>query len=289
MNRLSPPAGPTLGAEGEACAGCAAPLSADQRYCLNSGRRRAPMRLPFADIVRAGGAPAAGPPPPAVGGAARGERSPLVALGALIVLLLALGIGVLLGRGAKADPAPVARAPIVTVAAPAPAAAAAVAGAVTDDWPAGDEGFTISPQALPATTAAADVAKAKADAVAKGATGAGILVSDSHPSLAPAQFVVYSGSYPTRVRATAALKGLRSAFPDASVVHVANRAGAAAAKSPGRSKATTTPSTAGATRATPGYGKSTKKLPDKIVTPGKAPPVDDKAPGAGSDAATEIG
>ena len=36
---------PTLGAQGEPCAGCGAPLAGDQRYCLECGARRSQARV----------------------------------------------------------------------------------------------------------------------------------------------------------------------------------------------------------------------------------------------------
>jgi len=35
----------------EPCAGCGAPLGADQRYCLSCGIPRAGTRLPFLDVL----------------------------------------------------------------------------------------------------------------------------------------------------------------------------------------------------------------------------------------------
>ena len=281
MDPQTMPAATALGPAGEHCAQCATPLGADQRYCLNCGHRRAPMRLAFLDVVGAPGADGIRPAP----AAAHADRSPLVALGSLIALLLALGIGVLIGRGTDGDPLPVARAPVITVSAPAPAAAGAVAAAVVSDWPAGTKGYTVALQTLPATTPAADAAQAKQAAVAKGAPDVGVLKSDEYPSLEPGQILVYSGTYPARPAAVKAVRGLKADFPDAAVVRVSSAA--AAAEEPAAT--TTPPAASSGPRSTPGYGKSTNKVPEKVVTPGAAPPVDEKAPGGGSGEATEIG
>ncbi len=287
MDRRPAVINPTLGADGEPCAQCATPLEADQRYCLSCGRRRAPMRLEFFDVVGAAGGDDASNGRPATAGVVPRDGSPLVVLGSLIALLLALGIGVLIGHGAQDDPARAARTPIVTVAAPAPAGAPPAA--VISDWPAGTEGYTVALRTLPATASAAQAAQARQAATDQGAADVGLLKSDEYPSLEPGQILVYSGTHTTRAAAAKAGRDLKATFPDAAVVRVATTAGGAAKASP-KSTTTAEPSpSASGPRSTPGYGKSTDKLPDKIVTPGAAPPVDDKAPGGGSDEATEIG
>jgi hypothetical protein len=120
----------------EPCAGCGAPLGADQRYCLSCGIPRAGTRLPFLDVLHAeaasagiveqSSAPASLLRMPALtssggawggsGGAAAGgfgvrvrENAGLFAL--LGVLLLALLIGLLLGHWVSGASRPVAAAP----------------------------------------------------------------------------------------------------------------------------------------------------------------------------------
>ena len=222
--------------------------------------------------------PVAAPAPP--------ERSPLVALGLLVALLLALGIGVLIGRGAR-GPEPVARAPVVNVSA-APAAGAPTATApVVSDWPAAKEGWTIQLSALPATATAAQLAQAKQDAAAAGATAVGALRSDEFAALPAGQIVVYSGAFSSKASATKALKPLRASFPQATVVHVSTTAPAAPARD---AAAQESPVPKKSTDLTPGeYQKRSKKLPDEVQSEGTAPPADNKAPGGGSGEATEIG
>ena len=70
---------PTLGAQGEPCTSCGAPLAGDQRYCLECGARRTQARVPFRDILATGGAPPAGP---AVVAAGRGILDALPPAGA---------------------------------------------------------------------------------------------------------------------------------------------------------------------------------------------------------------
>lgn len=112
---------PAVGKQGEPCAACGAPLAADQRYCLNCGRRRADPRLDFRGLLASpppgesppaqpgsADAAAASPPPPPAGR----EHSPLIAVGGIAVLGLMLLVGVLIGRGD--DPQPItAPAPVV--------------------------------------------------------------------------------------------------------------------------------------------------------------------------------
>jgi hypothetical protein len=117
---------PTLGTQGEPCAGCGAPLAGDQRYCLECGARRAQARVAFRDILATRGAPPAPPPGlPAAPPDGPPTRSGLAFLGGLLCLLAALGVGVLIGNSGDdttaATPAP---AQVITVggAAAAPAA-----------------------------------------------------------------------------------------------------------------------------------------------------------------------
>ncbi len=129
---------PTLGAQGEPCASCGAPLAGDQRYCLECGARRAEARLPFRDILATG--PAAAPPgglPPATAVAVE-ERPPqrgsgVGFLAGLLCLLVALGVGVLIGNAGDNKTAAAPPPQVITVggAAAAPAAAAAATSTPT--------------------------------------------------------------------------------------------------------------------------------------------------------------
>jgi hypothetical protein len=129
---------PTLGAQGEPCASCGAPLAGDQRYCLECGARRAQARLPFREILATGGA--APPTPPAVAAASAHEgpppaRSGLAFLGGLLCLIAALGVGVLIGNSGDDKTAATAPPPqVITVggAAAAPAATTPAATTSTD-------------------------------------------------------------------------------------------------------------------------------------------------------------
>lgn len=128
---------PTLGAQGEPCAGCGAPLAGDQRYCLECGARRARARVAFRDILATGGPPPAAPrvvAAPVQDGPR--ERSGLAFLVGLLCLLAALGVGVLIGNAGDdttaATPPP---AQVITVGG-AGAAPAATTPAATTSTPA---------------------------------------------------------------------------------------------------------------------------------------------------------
>jgi hypothetical protein len=101
---------PTLGEAGEPCGGCGAALAADQRYCLNCGRRRSGPRVDYRTYLVPEENGAQGPPPPAPPAAApdavepepaRPERdyAPLAAVGGIALLGLMLLVGVLIGKG----------------------------------------------------------------------------------------------------------------------------------------------------------------------------------------------
>jgi len=296
---------PTLVHEtpGEQCASCGAALAADQRYCLQCGTRRAERRVPV-EAARAssrtseGGAgrsaPVAGPPAvQRLGGA----------WGVAALLLLALGVGVIIGN-LGGDDAPVASTPPeVTIAAAAvgPTASASPVATTTpaaDEWPDRD-GFTVQLGELPKAgtdQAAADAAKAAA--TAKGAAAPGVLDAGAH-GLTDGQLVLYSGVFSTRKQATAALDGLKAAYPDARVIEVKATPSASGARTDGAASgdgASSTPSKPATVSKSKlketekldpeAFQKQSKKLPKTTAIPGKAPPKDNAAPGGGSEAET---
>jgi hypothetical protein len=114
-----------LGREGEPCRECGVPLAADQRYCLNCGKRRGEARIDFQDHVPAGpagGANGGAPgqeqprtdaePGPAPAPGPQRDYTPLAAVGGIAVLGIMLLIGVLIGKGDSGGTAP-APAPVV--------------------------------------------------------------------------------------------------------------------------------------------------------------------------------
>jgi hypothetical protein len=295
---------PAFGPHGEPCANCGALLARDQRYCLECGTRRSGMDAMLS-----------APPPRAREVATERVLEPAAAvspwrldaglLAGVGCLLLALLVGVLIGRSGRDDGATRASAPQV-ISVPAAAAGTTASAAFTSDWPAGKRGFTVQLQTLPkASSDPAKVAAAKQAASAKGAPDVGALDSDAFGTLDPGAYVVFSGTFADRKAASAALAKLRSSFPDAKVVEVAEK-GATAAKP--SSKAAKERSAATGKAAKPSaaeqaagakaiqdiqnasgkdYSKKSAKLPDKLATPGEPPPVDKSKPaGGGSDTLT---
>jgi len=109
---------PALGGEGDACAECGAELAADQRYCLNCGRRRAGPRVPYQQHLSA-----ADEQPTGDGNSGRSEEAdlppreitPLMTATALAGLGVMLLIGVLIGRGDSPEQAAAPPPAVVTV------------------------------------------------------------------------------------------------------------------------------------------------------------------------------
>jgi hypothetical protein len=133
----------SLGQPGEPCEQCAAPLAADQRYCLNCGRRRGEPRVDYRQQMLAGdGEPQVAQPSRAAGDTeprsaeTKGERdyAPLAAVGGIAVLGLMLLVGVLIGKGNSSTAT--APAPIVRVA----GGGEAEAGTASGDAGAGSSG-----------------------------------------------------------------------------------------------------------------------------------------------------
>jgi hypothetical protein len=105
------PASAVAATPGEQCPSCGAQMVADQRYCLECGRRRGDPRLPFMDAVvfmEAVKRPrsAAPPPPPRERGPRMSANASLIA--GIATLVLAIGVGVLIGRSGGQGSAPVA-------------------------------------------------------------------------------------------------------------------------------------------------------------------------------------
>jgi hypothetical protein len=120
------------GGMAEQCRECGASLAADQRYCLNCGRRRGEPRLDFRRYgpgERATGTPQGAAPAPAPATAPPADErpqrdfAPLAAAGGIAVLGLMLLVGVLIGRGDGNASAP-APPPVVRVEGDGGAAAA---------------------------------------------------------------------------------------------------------------------------------------------------------------------
>jgi hypothetical protein len=294
------PAPPVLGAEGEPCPACGAPLAADQRYCLNCGRRRAGARVPYADLL-AGRAPedvltpvSAPPPPPPPPEPRRGIPVGIAA-GAAGVVVLILALGVLLGAATSDEEqprqvaAPVRQAPPVINVNAAPAGTEDTTEEFVSDWPEGEEGFTVQLETLDkASSDVAAVDQAKSDAEAAGATEVGALDSDEWVSLDAGQYVIYSGVFTgksAKADAQKALKGLKKDFPDAKVVEVSagDIPGAEGTKPEEKVQEVDEGELEELQNATgEEQQKKSAELPPTLGTGGEPPPEDDKQGGGGS-------
>jgi hypothetical protein len=228
---------PALGEAGEPCAGCGAPLAADQRYCLNCGQRRAGPRVDYRTyLAGSDGNPqtsprepqppaAAEPPAEPEAGPPRAERdfAPLAAVAGIALLGLTLLVGVLIGRGGDSPNA-------------APPSVITVGGSGGGET---------------ATSAGASQETAKT-ATAKPGTKKG------------------GGTNGTGAKAVAG--GLT---------------GEAARQAEGTVEASKDDLEALEQTSGEDYEDTVKKLPDKIATPGKPPPIDKtKAPGGGEGGTT---
>jgi hypothetical protein len=226
------------------CAGCGAPLAADQRYCLECGERS----LPPSSVLRGGppagdtapasaSPPGASPPAPSPADRAAERSSTLTVIAGVGVLLLAMGVGVLIGRsGASKQSAPpaqvisIAGAPSAAASAPTPAASEAT---FSSSWPSGTSGYTVQLQTLAQSgTAVSAVESAEAAARAKGAKAVGALKSEEFASLTAGSYVIYSGVHHTKSEAEKALAGLKKSFPAAKVIKVSNGASSSSAQPP---------------------------------------------------------
>jgi hypothetical protein len=292
-----------LGETGEMCAGCGAQLAEDQRYCLDCGARRADPRVAFQEVLARPAPGSETGPDGAAPSVPPRDWTPMIALGALGGLALVLVIGVLIGKTGFGDSSKQAAAPQVIRVGPSAGVAAAPGtalastagsgggGAVKSGWPSGKDGYTVELGVLPkASSDAAAVAKAKSDATSKGATGIGVLDSDSFKSLPGGNYVVYSGVFSSQSAAAAALKKLKGKFPSAQVVHVSATAPKASTSYVGKSSAKLSNQQLQNLNNLSGdaYAKQSRKLPTTTALPGKPPPVDHGAPGGGSGGGSTI-
>jgi hypothetical protein len=296
-----PPPTQSLGAHGEPCPACGAPLASDQRYCLGCGRRRAGTRVPYAALL-AGRAPdevltpAASPPPPPAPPPRRTVPAGLALAGAGGVALV-LAVGVLIGAAttAEEEPRQLAAAPVrqeppvINVTAAAPAAEATEEEFVSD-WP-GDDGWTVQLEALPKDdTEVSDVEQAKSDAEAQGAEEVGALDSDEWVSLEPGQYVVYSGVFTgegAKAKARAAAKKLKADFPEAKAVEVSagDVPGAEGTRPEEKVKKVDESALEDLEQATgEEQQKKSAELPETLGLEGEPPPTDDGEAGGGTDA-----
>lgn len=124
---------PTLGAEGDRCSACRAPLAIDQRYCLQCGQRRGARRVDFAELLPLdetkrpasgnGGASGAAPVQPVAAAPVAvanpsGPWTPLAIVASVATLGLMLLVGVMIGKDDEPSQvtaaAPVAAGPVAS-------------------------------------------------------------------------------------------------------------------------------------------------------------------------------
>ncbi len=247
-----------------ACAHCGVSVADDQRYCLECGARQLHARSQFLDRFTPAtvSASQARVPDERAARPTAGRSTSATALAGVGVLLLAMGVGVLIGRagagGTSAAPAQVISvsspgAGAASAGTPAGAGASSEAGAIPEDWPAGQSGYTVQLQTVSAAGAqASEVDAAKSAAQAKGATAVGVLLSSSFHSLPTGLYVIYSGDYSSEAQAKQALGPLKAKFPAAAAIHVSG-GGTSSAGSAG-SSSSTPPASGGSS--TGGAGKS---------------------------------
>jgi hypothetical protein len=289
-----------LGQAGDGCPACGAPLASDQRYCLECGHRRAASRVPYAQLlngrdadevlppVEVAAAPPPEPPrhsPQLLAGAAGGAAALLLGLGMLV--------GFLFGGGGD-EPLQVAqpvaqKPPIVNIT--NTGGGEAVAAEFSEDWPAGESGWTVQLETLPKDgSEVADVETAKSAAESGGAADVGALDSDGYSSLKPGNYVIYSGVFTgkgAKGKAQAALKKLKQDFPDAKVVEVASADAAfgVAGELPEEKVETVDDGALEDLENATGLEQQKKsaQLPDTLGTGGEAPEEDGGQPGGGSE------
>lgn len=110
---------PVLGAEGDICSACQAPLAIDQRYCLQCGHRRGASRVDFAELLPLGTGEGAVTTTTTTdsGGigrspTAQGAWTPFAMVASIAVLALMLLVGVMIGKDDGPQQQVVAAAPV---------------------------------------------------------------------------------------------------------------------------------------------------------------------------------
>ena len=230
-------------AEFETCEQCAAPVEADQRYCVVCGTHRRHVYDPAARFLADATSRSRSASRIARGPVAPKRRSPGLGLALVLAAIpLAVAAGVLIGgRGNDANSKLLAalRAQKPTVvnleggrtagAATTTAGAAGTGGAtatpvarLTSSFGL-QQGYAVELETLPGSGTTQATVAAEGHARARGATAVG-LISQADFQITPAppagDYVIYSGQYRSSAEATAALAKLQHAFPAAKVIAV---------------------------------------------------------------------
>lgn len=216
----------------EKCHECGAPMSLQQRYCVECASRRpgannpASMYFAAATRWRRRGGVKTGPEVKRVGKAA--------AVAALALIPAALAVGVFIGRGNSGSGVD----EEALLAALGPGAGVAQTGTTGTDGATTEtvadkvlqsdftlkDGYTVKLELLPvSSTTEESVAASKSSAEGKGASDVG-LINPSDFLLKPDQgtenYILYSGEFKSKGEADKALKTLQKDFPKAEVLSV---------------------------------------------------------------------
>ncbi len=136
----------------------------------------------------------------------------------VVIALIAVG-GVLIALDlVESDAAREATKPAIVVEQPKPARG----GQPTDvaAWPTGTSAYTVALAEAPDETSA----RARAAAAVSGGVAAGVLQSDSYPTLDPGKWLVFAGRFDTRNEAEEeATRYVAAGYPDAEAVFVSDQ------------------------------------------------------------------
>ena len=176
------------------CPSCKAPLTGDEAFCLQCGKRLVPEPEP-----------------------AQSWTVPAVIV-ALIAVVAVGGVVFALDQ-VESDAQREATEPAVVVQ-PTPPATTAEEPTEVAAWPAGTSAYTV----VLAETSDETTARARATAAVASGVPAGVLDSDAYPTLDAGMWVLFAGRYETRAEATEqATRYAAEGFPDAEAAFVSER------------------------------------------------------------------
>ena len=137
----------------------------------------------------------------------------------VVIALVAIGGVVFALDQVASDAEREATKPAIVVQQPPPTAAGERPTEVAT-WPAGAAAYTVVLVRTPDETSA----RARATAAVAGGVPAGVLQSDSYPSLDPGMWILFAGRFETRAEAAEeATRYVAAGFPDAEAAYVGNR------------------------------------------------------------------